>query len=202
MYETDMKEIKIILLGESGTGKSNLVNICCNLKFNLDTISNISSSILEKKIMISGVQYNLIFWDTAGQEKYRSLNNIFIKDSKIVIFVYDVTDLNSFEALNYWVNAVEEILGKKIVCAVVGNKSDLLERVKREDGEKFAEKLGAFFIQTSAKDDKGEFSSFVDKLVNEFLVKNNMKGWEILPQEERISLSSSRKPKKKKRKFC
>ena len=202
MYETDMKEIKIILLGESGTGKSNLVNICCNLTFNKNTTSNISSSILEKKVIISDIQYNLKFWDTAGQEKYRSLNNIFIKDSKIVIYVYDVSRPITFEALNYWVKAAEDILGKKIICGVVGNKNDLEEKVNKEDGEKFAEKIGAFFLLNSAKDDKGEFSNFVDKLVNEFLVKYNIKGWEILPQEDNVSLNSNAKAKRKKRKFC
>ena len=202
MIESEILEIKIILLGESGTGKSNLVNICCNLNFNTNTTSNISSSILEKKISINNIDYNLKFWDTAGQEKFRSLNNIFIKDSLICLYIYDVSRPKTFEALNYWIKTSQEILGKNVVLAVVANKKDLEEKVRKEDGEKLAQDIGAFFFESSAKNDDGEFSEFVDKLVNEYLSKNCLKGWEIFTKEERISLSTDARKKNKKKSFC
>ena len=146
MYDIESKEIKIILLGESGTGKSNLVNICCNLTFNKNSASNISSTILEKKIKISNISYILKFWDTAGQEKFRSLNNIFIKDSKICIFVYDVTREETFKALEYWIKSVQEILGNEMILGLVANKIDLEQKVSKEKGEKLAEDIGAFFF--------------------------------------------------------
>ena len=202
MLDNDSGEIKIILLGESGTGKSNLVNICCNLKFNKNSTSNISSAIFEKKINIGNIQYNLKLWDTAGQEKFRSLNNIFIKDSKICIFTYDVNNQNSFEALNYWIQVADEILEKKAVYGIVANKIDLEKKVSTEKGEEFARKLDALFFETSAKNDKGEFSEFVNKLVDEFLIKNHLKGWEIVSKEERISINTMHNKWSNKRKFC
>ena len=202
MFDIDTAEIKIILLGESGTGKSNLVNICCNLKFNQNTTSNVSSSILEKKITIGNVQYSLKFWDTAGQEKFRSLNNIFIKDSKICIFIYDVNNYESFEALNYWVKSAKEILGNDAVYGVVANKIDLEEKVSQNIGEEFANNLGALFCQVSAKDDTGEFTEFVNKLVEEYLNKNNLKGWEIVSKEDRISITSLNNMQPSKKSFC
>ena len=204
MYDVESKEIKIILLGESGTGKSNLVNICCNLTFNKNSASNISSTILEKKIKISNISYILKFWDTAGQEKFRSLNNIFIKDSKICIFVYDVTREETFKALEYWIKSVKEILGNEMILGLVANKIDLEQKVSKEKGEKLAEDIGAFFLETSAKNNNGEFSEFVEKLVNEFLVKCSIKGWEFIDKDygERITLSTDNHKKTKRKKCC
>ena len=187
----DDSAIKIILLGESGTGKSNLINICCNLEFNPNTESNITSSILEKTINLGKIAYNIKLWDTAGQEKFRTVNNLFIKDSKICVFVYDVNNKKTFQELDFWVNAVEGILGKEPILAVVGNKSDLKEVIKKKEGEEYAKKIGAFFFQTSAKNDKNGFSNFINILVEEFLFKNNLNGWEIISKEnERFSIEN------------
>ena len=204
MFDED-NDIKIILLGESGTGKSNLINICCNLEFNPNTSSNISSTILEKTITLGKIQYFIKLWDTAGQEKFRSLNNLFIKDSKICVFVYDISSRVTFEQLDFWVKKVDEILGNNPILAVVANKSDLKEEVKKKEGEEYSAKIGAFFYQTSAKTDKDGFSNFINILVEEFLFKNNLSGWEIISKENegRISLGSdysrpsSRQDKKK-----
>ena len=178
---------KIILLGESGTGKSNLINICCNLEFNPNTPSNITSSIVEKPIILGNLKYTIKLWDTAGQEKFRSLNNLFIKDSKICIFVYDITNRESFNQLEFWVKKVNEILGKEPILAVVANKNDLIpEQIKKKEGEEYAKSIGAFFLQTSAKNDKEGFSNFINDLVKEYLFKNNLNGWEIISKENEI----------------
>ena len=200
----DESAIKIILLGESGTGKSNLINICCNLEFNPNTESNITSSILEKTINLGKIAYNIKLWDTAGQEKFRTVNNLFIKDSKICVFVYDVNNKKTFQELDFWVNAVEGILGKEPILAVVGNKSDLKEVIKKKEGEEYAKKIGAFFFQTSAKNDKNGFSNFINILVEEFLFKNNLNGWEIISKEnERFSINSDYyKPRGSRNHFC
>ena len=190
MYD-DENGIKIILLGETGTGKSNLINICCNLSFDPNTPSNITSSILEKTINLGKIQYNIKLWDTAGQEKFRSLNNLFIKDSKICIFVYDINNRITFEELDFWVKTVNGILGNDPILAVVANKSDLKENVTKKEGEEYAQKIGAFFYQTSAKNDKNGFANFINILVQEFLFRNNLNGWEIIYKEnERFSLGS------------
>ena len=200
------ESIKIILLGETGTGKSNLINVCCNLKFNPNCLSNISCSSLEKKIIIHNIQYTIKLWDTAGQEKFRSLNNLFVKDAKICVFVYDNTDRKSFEDLDFWVKTVDELLWKEPILGIVANKSDLIvkEKVEESEGKEYAEKIGASFYKTSAKTDKEGFSNFINKLVEEFLTKNHLIGWEFYSKDsstsDNISLNKGSQNKRKKRK--
>ena len=204
----DENSIKIILVGDTGTGKSNLINVCCNLQFNPNSPSNISCSSLEKKITINNIQYIIKLWDTAGQEKFRSLNNLFIKEAKICIFVYDYTDRKTFEDLEFWVKTVDELLGKDPILGVVANKSDLIlkEKVKESEGKEYAEKIGASFYKTSAKEDKDGFSNFINKLVEEYLTKNNLIGWEFYSKDNIdnnnniISLKNSSENNKKKSK--
>ena len=205
----DENSIKIILVGETGTGKSNLINVCCNLQFNPNSPSNISCSSLEKKITINNIDYIIKLWDTAGQEKFRSLNNLFIKDAKVCIFVYDNTDRRTFEDLDFWVKTLDELLGKDPILGVVANKSDLVskEKVKESEGKEYAEKIGASFYKTSAKEDKDGFSNFVNKLVEEYLTKNNLIGWEFYSKDNidnntsnNISLKNSSENHKKKSK--
>ena len=203
----DENSIKIILVGDTGTGKSNLINVCCNLQFNPNSPSNISCSSLEKKIIINNIEYNIKLWDTAGQEKFRSLNNLFIKEAKICIFVYDYTDRKTFEDLEFWVKTVDELLGKDPILGVVANKSDLIlkEKVKENEGKEYAEKIGASFYKTSAKEDKDGFSNFINKLVEEYLTKNNLIGWEFYSKDNIdnnniISLKNSSENNKKKSK--
>ena len=204
----DENSIKIILVGDTGTGKSNLINVCCNLQFNPNSPSNISCSSLEKKITINNIQYIIKLWDTAGQEKFRSLNNLFIKEAKICIFVYDYTDRKTFEDLGFWVETVDELLGKEPILGVVANKSDLIlkEKVKESEGKEYAEKIGASFYKTSAKEDKDGFSNFINKLVEEYLTKNNLIGWEFYSKDNIdnnnniISLKNSFENNKKKSK--
>jgi small GTP-binding protein len=205
----DENSIKIILVGETGTGKSNLINVCCNLQFNPNSPSNISCSSLEKKIIINNIEYNIKLWDTAGQEKFRSLNNLFIKDAKICIFVYDNTDRKTFEDLNFWVKTVDELLGKEPILGIVANKSDLIlkEKVQESEGKEYAKKIGASFYKTSAKEDKVGFSNYINKLVEEYLTKNNLIGWEFYSKDNidnnvsnKISLNNSSKNNKKKSK--
>ena len=141
MYN-EVNSIKIILLGEAGTGKTNLINICCNLKFNPDFVTSLTASFIDKNVPINNANYSLKLWDIAGQEVYRSLNNLFIKDWIIWILVYDITSRKSFEELDYWKNTVEEQLRNKAILGVVGNKIDLYknEQVTDEEGEEYWKK--------------------------------------------------------------
>ena len=176
MSDEDKEHIKIILIGDMSTGKTSLINAYFGMNFNSQITTTLTPSVSQKEIKIEGTSYVIDMWDTAGQEKYRSMAKIFIKDSQIVIYVYDVTEEKTFDSLDYWVKSVEEVLGKNALLALVGNKIDLLENIKvlTEKGEKLAKDIGAIFYETSAKEDADGFQKFVKQLIEEFLDKNEI----------------------------
>ena len=201
------ESIKVILLGNAGTGKTNLINVCCDYEFS-DTIgSTITASYLEKIIEINNIKYLIKLWDTAGQEAYRSLNKLFIKGSKICVLVYDITKRESFEALSEWEQTLEGLIGKEAVIAVVGNKNDLYlkEKVEEREEDEYAEKKGILHCRTSAKKDKVGFQNFIKKLVEEYLYKKKLNEWIFIEKDNKIfnlSKDAFQQNKNLKKKSC
>ena len=193
--EEDDDDIKVILVGEMGTGKTSLINTSIGLEFKDKLETTKTSSILNKTIKIDDHDYSINLWDTIGQEQYRSLTTIFMKDAKIIIFVYDITNLHSFNELrNYWFESVKQIINKDTVIGIVGNKMDLYlnEKVKEEEGKKLADEFGYEFILTTAKS-PSIFNNYLEKLVKIYLKKK-----ENLVLEEKDCKSQKLQKKKNK----
>jgi len=167
------RDVKTILVGMSGAGKTNIINALVGRKFDESKFCTTTSSFLEKIMTVKKKKYHLEIWDTAGQEQYRSLTKIFINDSKIVIFVYDITNRESFNEIDYWVNTVKEKLGNEPIFGLVGNKKDLFleETVKEEEGEKKAKEIGAIFRLTSAKTGQALIIDYLQNLLEEYVKK-------------------------------
>ena len=172
--EDKSNSIKIILVGDSGTGKTNLITVSAGMEFNSNSLTTTSCSYVQKIINKDGKDYKINLWDTIGQEKYRSLTKIFLKDSKIVIFVYDITNRETFESLVFWKKIIDEVLGNGPIFGVVGNKMDLYfdEKVKEEEGEEYANKIGAKFLLTSAKNDSKGFNKLIEQMLEDYLNKS------------------------------
>ncbi len=205
MSEDEGKEIKVILVGMSGTGKTNIINSLVGKPFDTNIISTTTSSFAHKIMTVNNKDYRLEIWDTAGQERYRSLTELFIKDSNIVIFVYDITSRVSFEEIDYWVTVVNNLLGKSPVFGLAGNKKDLFqeEKVDEEEGEKKAESIGAIFKLTSAKTGVG-INDFMQKLLEKYIEKkgpiadiNNKEKEENKGQKLNNEIINKEIPKKK-----
>ena len=189
---------KIILVGDSGTGKTNLITVAAGFEFNSNTLTTTSCSYVQKIIINNGKEYKVNLWDTIGQEKYRSLTKIFLKDSKIVIFVYDITKRESFKSLHFWKKIIDDILGPGPKLGVVGNKNDLYydEQVNEEEGEEYANSIGAKFLLTSAKNEPKGFIKFIEQLFIEYIENNN-------DETDRLdSVVINRIPKKKNSGCC
>ena len=170
----DERGIKIVLLGESGVGKTNLIRVAMNKPFEKNENSTISSSYHEDSIVINNKQYLYYLWDTAGQEIYRSLNKIFIKESKIVMIVFAINNKASYEEVDFWIEYTKEILGEnKYILALVANKSDLYENQEIPDKEflKKAEDLHVKIKITSAAEDAVGFKEFLKELLNDYVQK-------------------------------
>ena len=172
----DDKVIKIILLGESGVGKTNLIQVALDQPFQKEKISTLISSYYESEIIIQNKKYVYTLWDTAGQEVYRALNKMFIKDSKIIILVFAINNRKSFEEINFWINCVKDNLEEnKYIMALVANKSDLIEEQEVPDEEimKKGEELNIKVKITSAAEDSVGFKMFLEELLKD-LVKSGI----------------------------
>ena len=152
--------VKVVLLGESGVGKTSIINQFISKKFNPKMSTSVSAQFTSKVLEFPELKRKIRFdiWDTVGQEKYRSLTKIFYKDARIIIFVYDMTTEYSFNALkNYWYSETVNNTDGDPLYALCANKDDLYanQTVKNEDGKKFADEIKAIFQSTSAKSDTG-----------------------------------------------
>ena len=170
----DIKELKVILLGEPGVGKTNIISRYLSGSFNQSSNPTIGSTFGEKIIKKEGVTYSLKVWDTTGQERYNSITKLFVKGSHIVILVYSIDNLQSFEKINFWLNYIKEELQEgKYILGILGNKRDLyeFEVVSEEDGKKLAQKKNAVFGLVSAKIDVNGIINYFDTILEEYISK-------------------------------
>ena len=179
------EQLKIILLGEIFTGKSSLINAYIKNQFNAQEPSTVSPTNYAKKVHIKNKTILANVWDTAGQEHFRSMNKIFIKNSNIVLFVYDITRKTTLKELSFWVEYTDNIIGKEnALFGVIGNKIDLfdkekelkeknndIEMVSTLEGQEFAKSIGATFLETSAKENAPGLHEFIDNLIKEYCDK-------------------------------
>ena len=201
----DHNNIKIILLGESHVGKTSLINSYLGIAFNNHEQQTLSENKTKMCLKINNSKkYSLFIWDTMGQERYRSITKSFLRDSNIIIYVYDITQRVSFLELNYWINIVSEELGdENLVFGLAANKMDIFDQsdVDLEEGKKEAEKIGALFAETTAKDNPKGFVAFVNELLKKYFLKKNIK-------VEKIEVSKAEdtneevKHKKRKKNCC
>ena len=195
--------IKVILLGGSGTGKTNIIKALVDRPFDESSNSTLTSSFISKKININNREYHLELWDTAGQEIYRSLTKLFLVDSKIVIFVYDITQKSTFEELDFWIKTAKDNLGDTPIYAIFGNKKDLYidEQVEEQEGKKKAEELEAYFKLTSAKTERDFISKYIVDLTEQYIKKYGKNNIEEQSHRE-VSFSLQHKDKGKKKVTC
>ena len=166
---------KVILVGEAGVGKTCLIKQYLYKTFDSEEIPTIAGVESYKELHLDNEILKLTIWDTCGQERFRSINKIFINKSNIVILVYDITKRESFEELqNYWYKNVVSNLGNDIIYAVAANKTDLFadEKVHANDGFKYAQSIGAVFKETSSTT-HDSIEELFEELAIKFLKKNS-----------------------------
>ena len=205
---------KIVLIGDSGVGKTCIISRFVSGDFNKNTNSTDGASYATKKLVLPKLKtsINLDIWDTAGQERYKSLTKFFYKDAAMIIMVYDVTLKTSFDNLKeYWYREVQELSEKNFVLGIAGNKSDLYEReqVSEKEAREYAKSINAVFGLTSAQNNTGIDQLFED-IGMKFLepnfqekIEENNKGKNM---ETSIKLNKKKIKKHdkehKKKKFC
>ena len=185
----DEESIKVVLIGESGVGKTSIISQFTKGVFNQDLMSTNGATFSTKKKEFKDLNKTLSFeiWDTAGQEKYRSLAKMFFKDAAVALIVYDITSRKSFDEIkNYWMNLVKENGPKQIIMYIVGNKCDLSEKeaVIEDQAREYAESQNVSFYLTSAKNSIG-IDELFDEIGQKYLSPEFTNSEEIIQRKMR-----------------
>ena len=153
-------EVKICLLGDVNVGKTSIASRFCKNSFTDNYINTIGGAYQQQNIVLNnGAKIKLHIWDTSGQDRFRSMTNLYYRDAQVAILTYDVTNEQSLESLNYWLNELnDKVEIDNMVLCLAGNKSDI-ESSKRQvstaKGKAFAEEHNMIFYETSAKTGAG-----------------------------------------------
>merc|ERR1712100_73312 len=155
---------KLLLIGDSGVGKS-----CLLLRFADDTytetyISTIGVDFKIRTVEIDGKVIKLQIWDTAGQERFRTITSSYYRGAHGIIVVYDVTEKDTFDAVERWMTEIERFAGNEVNKMLVGNKCDMVSKktVDYSSAKEFADSHGIQFFETSAKENQNVEQAFLD----------------------------------------
>ncbi|KAG5182307.1 Rab11A, rab family GTPase [Tribonema minus] len=190
---------KVVLIGDSGVGKSNLLSRFTRNEFNLESKSTIGVEFATKSIQTENKVIKAQIWDTAGQERYRAITSAYYRGAVGALLVYDISKHITFENVERWLKELRDHAEANIVVMLVGNKCDLrhLRTVSVEEATEFAEKNKLAFIETSALDASGVDTAF-QRILTEIYRLMNKKQMSAggssptpaLGQGETIALSS------------
>ena len=163
---------KIIIVGDSGVGKTNIMTKYIKNEFSEKFKVTIGVDFFSKEFDIEGHKIKAQIFDTAGQERFRALIPQYYKGTKGAFIVYDITSENSFNAIDNWVSNIRAFADKKIILILIGNKSDLekIRKVSKEKGEEKAKGLGLAFLETSALNGENLEKAF-ELMINEIYKK-------------------------------
>ena len=170
--ELDSKEakedykLKLVVVGDSGVGKTNLIKRFANNTFNSNSKATVGVEFLSKSFKINNRIFKIEIWDTAGQERYKSITAAYYKGAKGALVVYDITSKISFENIDKWMMEIKEKSSKDLKLMIIGNKSDLKDarQVSNEEALRKAQDTGIPLMETSALDSTNVQEAFHDLL--------------------------------------
>jgi len=144
---------KLLLIGNSGVGKSCMLLRYSENNFTTNFFNTIGVDFKIKSIVLDGKNIKLQIWDTAGQDRFRTITSSYYRGAQGIMVVYDITDRDSFDNIKSWMHEIEKYAQENVIRVLVGNKNDLGDKrkVSVEEGEALAKQYGILFFETSAK---------------------------------------------------
>ena len=153
---------KVVLIGDSGVGKSNLLSRFTRNEFNLESKSTIGVEFATKSIKTDGKTIKAQIWDTAGQERYRAITSAYYRGAVGALLVYDIAKRATYDSVPRWLKELRDHADQNIVIMLVGNKKDLrhMRQVQTEEAKEFCKQNKLFFIETSALADSNVTTAY------------------------------------------
>ena len=196
---------KLIIVGDSNVGKTNIMSKYIHNQFNQHSKSTIGVEFGTKIVNIDNKKIKAQIWDTAGQERYKSITSAYYKGAKGALIVYDITNKFSFDSVDKWVQDLNSYGDKTITLLLVGNKSDLEEKrqITKENGEEKAKNFNLGFIETSACSGDNIDQAFVimlKEVLKKYIDENDINNDEFEASGgKNLELNKNNNNKKKKR---
>jgi len=163
---------KVVLIGDSAVGKSQILSRFARDEFSLDSKATIGVEFQTRTVVIDHKSVKAQIWDTAGQERYRAVTSAYYRGAVGAMLVYDITKRQTFDHVPRWLEELRNHADNNIVIMLVGNKCDLdnLRAVPTEDAKEFAQKEGLFFLETSALEATNVETAFLTVLTEIFKI--------------------------------
>ncbi|KAG5574615.1 hypothetical protein H5410_054749 [Solanum commersonii] len=165
---------KVVLIGDSAVGKSQILARFARNEFSLDSKATIGVEFQTRTLVIQRKSVKAQIWDTAGQERYRAVTSAYYRGAVGALLVYDITKRQTFDHIPRWLEELRAHADKNIVIMLIGNKTDLEDQraVPTEDAKEFAQKEGLFFLETSAMEATNVEDAFLTVLTEIFNIVN------------------------------
>ena len=194
----EIPKFKLIFLGDQSVGKSCIMNRFMNDTFTEEYQATIGLDFQSKNVQIDNQDIHLLLYDTAGQEKFRSLIPMYTRDANIILLVYDITSKDSFLHIPEWLKDLTNIKMDEVIFALVGNKNDLGDNraVSIEEGQKFAQEHDFIFQETSAKTGDGFSELFYKSLFEKIRTKFRPGGQQPTSEVKDIKFNIEKEAKK------
>ena len=146
--------IKTLIIGDSGVGKTCILLRYCDNKFSFNHVSTVGLDFKSKLVEVDGKRIQLQIWDTAGQDRFKTITQTYYKGAKGIILSYSCNDKSSFANVENWMRQINDHASEGVVKMLLANKSDAPDRcVTTEEGQKLADSYGITFFEGSAKED-------------------------------------------------
>lgn len=174
--------IKIIIIGESGVGKTAILRRLLDNSFSEEAQSTIGVEFESRSMNIDGKSVKLQIWDTAGQERFRSIAKAYFRNAHGALLVFDITERRTFDALTTWITDVHTLCDDNVVLQLIGNKSDMQDKrgVTLAEAENFAERHKMKYLETTAKAGDNINEAFI-KIASEILKKEQYNTQKVSP---------------------
>ncbi|EDR25400.1 small GTPase RAB, putative [Entamoeba dispar SAW760] len=198
--QSSQDAVKIVVIGDQSVGKTCISGRLVDGSFKPDEKSTIGASFVTTYLPIDGNNVKIVIWDTAGQEKYRSMVGMYYRGATVALICYDITSRSSFESLEGWYTDLMKVASSDISVAIVGNKTDLESTrvVQTTEGQSFADQHSALFFEVSAKTGQNVTELFVEATKRSKIPTISSNG----TSQDNVNVSNPVNPQPSKRRYC